>query len=234
MSAGQHGSWIQELSPGTPRADKLVHRLFSDDGGFGDGVWSKHDDGWHLEWSVSGPDKTKYTGTSIIAGVTRCLHVANEERDEEWARLPAWPKVTLHRVTAPASIPDNFREEIEHLVGQWSVDLTQGDEKTTAIWTVEWAPGKTCLIYTWRVTSSSSIEGPLPISTAVAGWATDKKRWTQLGFSSNGDHEVLRYELTEDDVWIGDGQGVSEGKKFTQKQTAEVGGWQRRINLESH
>ena len=76
------------------------------------------------------------------------------------------------------------------------------------------------MIYTWQVTSSSSIEGPLPIATAVAGWDADKKRWTQLGFSSTGDHEVLRYELTEDDVWVGDGEGVSEGKRFTQKQTA--------------
>lgn len=219
---GQHGSWIQEFMAWDSASDKLVHRLFSDDGGFGDGVWSKHDDGWHLEWSVSSPDKTTYAGTSVIAQVSPDAYTWQMKNvTKNGKALPAWPKVTLHRVTAPASIPDNLREEIEHLVGQWSVNLTQGDEKTTAIWTVEWAPGKTCLVYDWRVTSSSSTEGPLPVSTAVAGWATDQKRWTQLGFSSNGDHEVLRYELTEDDVWIGDGQGVSEGKKFTQKQTAK-------------
>jgi hypothetical protein len=218
---GKPGSWIQEFIAWDAANGKLVHRLFSDNGGFGDGVWSKHDDGWHLKWSATGPDKTKYTGTSVLASVSPDAYswqMKDMTKDAE--ALPTWPKVTLRRVAAPAAIPDNLREEIEHLVGQWSVDLTQGDEKTTAIWSVEWAPGKTCLIYTWQVTSSSSIEGPLPISTAVAGWDADKKQWTQLGFSSNGDHDVLRYKLTEDDVWIGDGHGMSEGEAFTQKQTA--------------
>ncbi len=87
--------------------------------------------------------------------------------------------------------------------------------------TVEWAPGKSCLIYTWQVTSSSSIEGPLPIATAVAGWDETQERWTELSFSSNGGHQVLRYQLTEDDIWIGDGHGLRDGKEYSQKQTAE-------------
>jgi hypothetical protein len=75
-------------------------------------------------------------------------------------------------------IPANVRAEFEFLVGNWEVEGTLLGEAFAGVATIDWAPGKQCVI--------SSVDNPLVTATGITGWDPIANEIVQTWYRTDG------------------------------------------------
>lgn len=110
---------------------------------------------------------------------------------------------------APSVLPSEVLKELQGLSGEWSFELTRGDQVEKVTWTWRWAPERHCLI--GRLASDDAQ------ANSLMGYDKSTERITDLAFFTNGDYYLFRYRIVSPGVWQGEGVGIDQGKAFTEK-----------------
>lgn len=189
---------------------KLVHTLFGSTGFHGTGEWTGSGDTWHLKWSVQGPNKSTYEGTSI--------HKRIDENNLSWQmvtlthngkQIPDWPAVIYKRVDLTTTLPAEAGRQLSYFLGTWQYEWTEEGKPYKGTWGVRWSPDRTCLLSHW---SNDGPDGPTR-GTNVLGWDSEKGELVEMSFSSDGAHALARYQIKTPNLNEGSLSGVGPGGK---------------------
>jgi hypothetical protein len=115
-------------------------------------------------------------------------------------------------------MPKKFRKHIQdHMIGQWTAELTWGDEKSTGEHRMRWASNRSCVIEQITFTDKDGDAN----QTNLWGWDSLSEAMVVHGFSSRGDHFTIRFDKLADDKWTGHGKGTFAGKPWESAASIE-------------
>jgi len=105
----------------------------------------------------------------------------------------------------PLGIPKQAKEELQRLVGTWDAeDSAKGSRAFKGVYTYEWGPERSGLIYTAKVKIPTSNDQLLQGAVSgVAGWDASKKQIVCCEFAW-GWFNVLRYAIKSPGHWEGE------------------------------
>lgn len=117
-------------------------------------------------------------------------------------------------------IPDEFLEDVQYYIGDWTSEVKSGDRVTEGTWSAKWsAEGKCLIIHMSGVPIDQEVtEGQEnAFGTGILGWDPSTNGMKDLTFWSSGNTYDARYRKTSDTTWEGDATGTVGGKEFTEK-----------------
>lgn len=113
-----------------------------------------------------------------------------------------------------AQIPDDIRKHFdEHIVGQWTTEVTVVGTKLTGTARIAWNAGGQSLTNLWQVRED---KGTTNI-TELIGWDAASNTVVVQGFDSQGNTWTIHWNRPAADklaAWSGRGVGTFEGKKW--------------------
>lgn len=110
---------------------------------------------------------------------------------------------------APSVLPPKVLKELQGLSGEWSFELTRGDQVEKVTWIWRWAPERHCLI--GRMASEDAQ------ANSLMGYDKSTEQINDLAFYNNGDYFLFRYRIVSPGLWQGEGVGIDGGKPFSEK-----------------
>jgi len=106
-------------------------------------------------------------------------------------------------------VPKEVLQELDYLVGEWTMDGQVGAEKCTADYSILWSPGRHCLVYHCVWTSDEGKSA----GTSIIGWDIATREIIDFCIDSWGGHGTLRYKVQSPTLWKGVASRVDEDGK---------------------
>lgn len=108
----------------------------------------------------------------------------------------------LHVAQAGDIAPEVAQKELDSYVGKWEGTVELDGKSSPARWTVEWAPGKQCIIFH----EEYDLEDGTGKLTAIMGYDRINKQVVNLGFRTDGGNRTVVFSknMTEAKA-VGDG-----------------------------
>lgn len=114
-------------------------------------------------------------------------------------------------VAVADGLPELLRKQIENnFIGEWDIAITYDGETSKGKATVQWSPGKHCLVVNEK---SSEPNGELHV-TGILGWEPQSKSLVHFGFLSDGSHFTIRYSKIDGEKWAGKISGLYRGQAY--------------------
>lgn len=121
--------------------------------------------------------------------------------------------ITFTRSTEPTKMPDDIKEYLGRAVGQWVFKTRFGDKELEADFSMQWAPGKECLV--WHHEGPGLISSDTKIfTTGTLGWDHNRQQIKEVAFNSLGESFTTFWRVRKD-RWTGFRNGTILGKKFS-------------------
>jgi hypothetical protein len=100
--------------------------------------------------------------------------------------------------------PEVAQKELDSYVGKWEGTIELDGESSPARWTVEWAPGKQCIIFH----EEYDLEDGTGKLTAIMGYDRINKQVVNLGFRTDGGNRTVIYPNN-----LAEGKSTGDGPK---------------------